>query len=46
MKKETYLPPELRVKTLSLCNGILEVSPVSQGAGTLDNYVFEDLGTE
>ena len=42
MKKELYLPPELRVKDLLLCNGILAVS----GTGTLEDYQFEDLGTE
>ncbi len=42
MKKEPYLPPELRVKELLLCNGILTVS----GTGTLEDYVYEDLGDE
>ena len=43
MKKELYLPPELRVKELSLFNGILSVV---SGSGTLDDFVYEDLGTE
>ena len=43
MKKELYLPPELRVKELSLYNGILSVA---SGNGTLDDFQYEDLGTE
>ena len=42
MKKEPYLPPELRVKELLLCNGILTAS----AGGTLEDYTYEDLGTE
>ena len=43
MKKEPYLPPELRVKPLSLNHGVLILSAETS---TIEDYHYEDLDTE
>ena len=43
MKKELYLPPEMRVEPLALNSGVLILSTESS---TFEDYYYEDLDTE